>query len=417
VDDCVGVSATLGAFWSEKRQAGKVRHDGLALIRQRLYALACGYEDANDASRLRFDPLHRAVIGGDEVSALASQPTISRFENAVTKTGLMRLGLSLADTILAAQHRRLRGRKVRRITIDIDPSDDPAHGMQEGVSYNGHYRAHCYLPLFAWVSFDDEPEQIAVAALLRSGCSPPAEGTFWLLRQLFGRLRRLFPKAQLRVRLDGGFSSPDLYEYLEAENVEYLVGMGSNSVLKGHAADLADAAWADYESKSKTVSHFGEVSYAAGSWRKRERRVVIKAEIVSHRGRLPRENVRFVVTNLRQRPKSVYEIYRQRGDAENRLKELFNGLSAGRTSCSRFAANQFRLLLTLGAYALMQELRRLVAKISSVRAQVDTLRLMLLKIGGRVVRSHRRFALHLADSAPWKSIWLRLARRLGAVAT
>jgi hypothetical protein len=414
VDDRVGVSGTLGAFWGERRQQSKIRHDGQALIRQRVYAIACGYEDTNDATHLRHDPLHRSVISGDEESMLASQPTLSRFENAVSRTDLMRLGLSLTDSILAAQQRRLRGRKVRRITIDLDPSDDPVHGSQEGVAYNGHYRAHCYLPLFAWVSFGDEPEQVAVAALLRSGCSPPTEGCFWLLRQLIGRLRRLFPKARLRVRLDGGFSRPDLYEYFEAEGLEYLVGIGQNSKLKAAAADLVHDAWSGYEREQKTVAYFGETHYAARSWRRIERRVVIKAEIVSHPGRLPRENVRFVVTNLGYEAEQLYQLYRERGDTENRLKELFNGLSAGRTSCSRFAANQFRLLLTLGAYALMQELRRLVAPQLRARPQVETLRLMLLKIGGRVRRSHRRIVLHLADSAPWKDIWIRLARRLGA---
>lgn len=416
VDDRVGVSRTLSAFWSEKRQNGKVVHDGLSLIRQRIYALACGYEDVNDATYLRHDPLHRAVIGRDEVSVLASQPTLSRFENSVSRTVLMRLGLSLMDTILAAQHRRLTGRKVRRITIDLDPSDDPAHGDQEGIAYNGHYQEHCYLPLFAWVSFNDEPEQVAVAALLRSGCSHPTEGSFWVLRQLIGRLRWHFPKARLRVRLDGGFSSPELYRYLEAEGLEYLVGIGQNSVLRATAADLAHDAWSGYERTRQTVTHFGETHYAARTWRGVERRIVIKAEVVSHPGRLPRENVRFVVTNLRHKPENLYQVYRERGDTENRLKELFNGLSAGRTSCTRFVANQFRLLLTLGAYALMQELRRLVAPQLRARPQVGTLRLMLLKIGGRVRRTHRRIALHLADSCPWKDIWRGLARRLGAIA-
>jgi hypothetical protein len=141
----------------------------------------------------------------------------------------------------------------------------------------------------------------------------------------------------------------------------------------------------------------------------------MKAEVVCYPGVLPRENVRFVVTNLRHKPGNVYDIYRQRGDVENRLNELFNGLAAGRTSCSRFAANQLRLLFTLAAYALLQELRRIVAPDLPARPQVTKLRLMLLKIGGRVVRSVRRIVVRLADSAPWRDIWLRAARRLGAV--
>jgi hypothetical protein len=267
--------------------------------------------------------------------------------------------------------------------------------------------------LFAFVTFGDEPEQYAAGALLRRGTAPPTEGCFWLLRQLVSRLRRLFPKTKLRIRLDGGFAGPRLLEWLEAEGLEYVLGIARNEVLEARASRLTEQAWEAFDRHGRTVTLFGETSYAARSWRRRARRIVMKTEVVQHEGRLPRENVRFVVTNLPHRPQKVYEIYRQRGEIENRLKELFDGMAIGRTSCSRFLANQFRVLLTLAAYGLMQELRRRLTSLGYGRPQVHKLRLMLIKIGGWVKSSVRRIVLHLAQSHPWVQPWRRVARGLG----
>ena len=419
IDEKLGVTETLAAYFEDGRTEGKRRHTTRDLIQQRVFALALGYPDGNDASRVADDPMHKLLLDRDPVEGerLASQSTISRFENAVGAKSLLRLGRSLADTLLAWQSQVRNRKRVRRVTIDLDPSDDPSHGSQEGIAFNGHYDCHCYLPLLCFVSFDDEPEQYAIGALLRGGRATPTKGAFWMLRRVFDRVRRYFPKAKIRVRLDGGFAGPELLSFLEQERVEYLVGIGGNSRLAKESLDLELRAWEAFDEGKETVTLFGETQYAAGSWNGQQRRVVIKAEVVQHPGRLPRENIRYVVTNMRHKPSTIYEIYRQRGDAENRIKELFDGMAIGRTSCHRFAANQFRLLLTLAAYMLMQELRRRLARHSRHRPQVERLRLMLLKIGGRIEASVRRIVVHLAKSHPWSRDWTRIARRLGAVPT
>jgi len=417
LDDKLGITETIGAYLSDSREPSKLRHTPLDVIRHRVFALALGYPDANDANRLADDPMHKLLLDRDPVTGdrLPSQSTISRFENSIRGSDLMRIGLSLVDTLFAWQSQVRRRKRVKRVTIDLDPSDDPSHGNQERIAFNGHYGCHCYLPLLGFVSFDDEPEQFAVGAMLRDGTASPTKGAFWMLRQLFGRIRRYFPKAKIRVRLDGGFAGPEILSFLESERVEYLIGIAGNSRLAQESSTLELEAWEAFDGRCETVTLFGETEYAARSWGNHFRRVIIKAEVVQYPGRLPRENVRYVVTNMKQKPATVYKVYRQRGDAENRIKELFNGMDLGRTSCHRFVANQFRVLLTLAAYMLMQELRRRLFQASSIRPQVEKLRLMLLKIGGRLEASVRRIVLHLTKSHPWVQQWGRIARRLGAV--
>ena len=344
---------------------------------------------------------------------MASQPTLSRFENAVGRRALIAMGHVLADTVIAHHRRRLKGRAAR-ITIDLDPTDDPTHGQQEFTFFNGHYDTWCYLPVVATVTFNDEAEQYAVAAVLRPGNAPASLGARGLLRRLLGKLRQAFPTATFRVRLDGGFASPQVFAFLEAQPVEYVVAMASNGRLEQRARRLMGKARRLSKATGQTAHLYGETRYAARTWR-RTRRVLIKAEVVRHPGRDPKNNPRFVVTNLPDAPQTVYEqIYCQRGDMENRLKELHHGLALDRTSCSRFLANQFRVLLTLAAYVLFQELQRRAHGTACADAQVLTLRERLIKLAGWVERSVRRIVLHLPATFPWLRTWRQLARAVGA---
>jgi hypothetical protein len=400
----------------EDRQSGKVRHTLEDLLAQRIYGLACGHPDANDADRLADDPIHKLLLGRDPVDgdALASQPTISRFENGVGPRELYAMGRELAESVIERHRQRLRGR-VRRITIDLDPTDDPTHGAQQLTFFNGHYDCWCYLPLLAFLTFDDEPEQYLCAAILRPGNVPATRGARGLLYRLLPRLRIAFPKARFLVRGDGGFASPEIFEFLDAEpRLDYVVAMADNPVLSRFAeAGMVDAR-AQSEASGQTEHVYTEGRYAARTWG-HERRVVIKAEVVRLPGREPRDNVRVVVTNLRQTPRFVYEqVYCARGDIENRIKELHDGLEIGRTSCGRFWANQLRVLLTAAAYVLMQELRLRAARTACARAQVTTLRERLLKLGVHVVSSVRRIVLHLPMSTPDVDAWRHIALALGA---
>ena len=415
-DDRLGLSAALAACLIEDRTLGKITHTGHELVAQRIFGIACGYPDANDGDRLADDPIQKLLLDRDPIDglALASQPTISRFENGVRRAELYRMGRALAACVIARHAQRLHGR-ARHITIDLDPTDDPTHGAQQLTFFNGHYDTWCYLPLLAFLTFNREAEQYLCAAILRPGNAPATRGAIGLLRRLLPVLRRAFPTARLLVRLDGGFATPEILDFLDAEaGLDYVVAMAENAVLARGAESAMVEARALSEASGQTEHVYTEAHYAAKTW-SRERRVIIKAEVVRLPGRDPRDNARFVITTLRPTPRFIYEhVYCARGDIENRIKELHHDLAIGRTSCSRFWANQLRVLLTAGAYVVMQEVRLRAARTAYARAQIATLRLRLLKLGVRVVGSVRRIVLHLPLNAPDVSTWLCIARRLGA---
>ncbi len=400
----------------DDRQAGKVRHTLTDLLAQRIFGLACGYPDANDADRLADDPIHKLLLGRDPIDGdpLASQPTISRFENQVGVQALYAMGRELAASVIDRHRQRLHGR-ARRITIDLDPTDDPTHGAQQLTFFNGHYDCWCYLPLLTFLTFNDEAEQYLCAAILRPGNAPATRGAIGTLCRLLAMLRVAFPRARVLVRLDGGFATPEVFDFLDAEpGLDYVVAMAENAVLTRCAEPAMVDARTHSEASGQTEHVYTDARYAAGTWA-HERRVVIKAEVVRLPGRDPRDNPRFVVTNLRPSPRFLYEqVYCARGDIENRIKELHDGLQIGRTSCCRFWPNQLRVLLTAAAYVLMQELRLRAARTACARAQVTTLRERLLKLGVHVVVSVRRLVLHLPTSTPFIEAWRHIALALGA---
>jgi hypothetical protein len=399
----------------DERQAGKVDHSLQDLFKQRVFSIACGYADANDSARLGADPIHKMLLDRDPVTGLdmASQPTLSRFENAVGPRQLYNMGAALAESVIERHAQRLH-RHARLVTIDLDPTDDPTHGAQQLSFFNSHYDSWCYLPMMGFVTFNDEAEQYLCAAVLRPGNVTAAAGAVGILRRLMALIRGSFPKARIRVRLDGGFANPELLAFLDAEaGVEYVVAMASNAVLNRKAEEAMQVARLLAGLTDQTEHVYGEARYAAGSW-KRERRVIIKAEVVRADDKAPKDNPRFVITNMKQSPQWLYEkVYCQRGEIENRIKEL-HALEIDRTSCSRFWANQFRVLLTAAAYVLMQELRLSAAATDCARAQVWTLRERFLKLGARVMLSVRRMVVHLPQSFPFLATFRHMALELGA---
>lgn len=416
-DQKLQLTTSLAACLVDERQAAKVKHSLSDLLRQRIYGLASGYADANDAARLAHEPIFKLLLDRSPVAGqeLSSQPTLSRFENSIGPRQNYRLGLALAQSVIERQQKRLRG-KVRSITIDLDPTADPTHGQQQLSFFNGHYDTHCYLPLLGFLSFNNEPEQYLVTALLRPGNASEKHGVVvGLLARLVGLLRAAFPKALLKLRLDGGFTGPVMLAYLDrVPRLEYVCGMPKNAVLERHAKPLLEQARKLSQRTKQRAQVFGECRYQARSW-KQQRRVIIKAEIVfNHRGE-PKDNPRFVVTNQRQSPKFIYKkAYCSRGEIENRIKELHHGLEIDRTSCPRFWANQFRVLLTAAAYALLQEIRRHARHTTLARAQVSTLRERLFKLSARIATSVRRIVVHLPKNFPYAHEWNSIARQLGA---
>jgi hypothetical protein len=265
-----------------------------------------------------------------------------------------------------------------------------------------------------FVSFNDEAEQYLCAAVLRPGNVTAAVGAVAMLRRLVGMIRHYLPGVRIRVRLDGGFAHPAVLAFLDAEpRLDYVVAMAKNAVLK-HAAATGMRRVRQLSRRSGKTEHiYGEVRYAARTW-PCPRRIIIKAEVVRAADKDPKDNPRFVITNMKQSPQWIYErVYCPRGDIENRLKELHD-LEIDRTSCTSFWANQFRVLLTAAAYVLMQELRLQAAGTACARAQVCMLRERLLKLGARVLVSVRRVVVHLPATFPFLPAFRRVALALGA---
>jgi hypothetical protein len=320
-DARLGLTQRLAECLVDRRQEGKVEHTVRDLLRQRLFGIACGYADGNDAARLLNDPIHKLLVDREAITGamLASQPTLSRFENAAQRSELYRMGEALADTVIE-RHRRRLGRRFRHITIDLDPTDDPTHGAQQMTFFNGHYDSWCYLPVAGFVTFNHEPEQYLVSYVLRPGNAPATRGAIGILGRLLERLRAGFPRARILVRLDGGFAASEIFDFLEAEGCDYVIAMAKNQRLTPRAARLMGKARRLSRRSGKTAHVYGETRYAARCW-KVKRRVIIKAEVVRLGGREPKMNPRFVVTNLKGPPRRLYErVYCARGDVENRIK-------------------------------------------------------------------------------------------------
>ena len=416
-DQRLHLTSALAQALDDHRQTKKVKHELSELLTQRVMAIACGYPDTNDAARLGSDPVHKLLVGRDPIQGedLASQPTLSRFENGRDRKQLFRLSQALAECVIERHRRRLQGR-ARRVTIDLDPTDDPTHGAQQLSFFNHHYDTYCYLPVVGFLSFDEEAEQYLVTAVLRPGNAPGSAGAVGILRRLIQQVKKAFPQARIRVRLDGGFACPQVLDFLDGEpKVEYIVNLAANAVLKRKAEPAMKQARRASQISGQTEHVYGECRYATRKTWPWKRRVIYKAEVVCAEGKVPKDNPRFVVTNLRQSPQWIYEqVYCSRGDVENRIKELHDGMQIGRTSCSNFWANTFRVVLTAAAYVLMQEMRLHLARTRHARAQVWTLRERFLKLGAQLVVSVRRIVLHLPRSFPDQDSFRYLALGLCA---
>jgi hypothetical protein len=412
IDSQMGLTERLAAAIRDPREAGKVRHPVHPMLQGRVLGIACGYPDANDAAKLDRDPAIRLACERRE-EGLASQPTLSRFENAATPADLLRMAMALTDAVLDREAQKRKPKKIRRITVDMDPTEDRAHGRQQLIFFNAFYDSWCYLPMVTTVQFGNEPEHYAVAPMLRPGNAAGSAGAVAILKRLLPRLRKRFPKAVIRVRLDGAFATPEVFDWLETKRLGYAVNMAKNSVLKALAEPRMEIVRAFAEASGATEKVYGETRYQAGKWKK-ARRVIVKAEVVALDGRGLRDNPRFIVTNLRSLPRAVYNFYAKRGDAENRIKELKNGLRFDLTSCTRFGANQFRTLLAVAAYALYQQLRYEARGTDCARAQVATLRERLVKVSVIVAESVRRILLEAPRAYVWFATWRLVAFRLGA---
>jgi hypothetical protein len=392
-EQALGVCAALAAAIPDWRRR-RGQHPLDLLVRQRVFQIACGYTDQNDATTLRRDPLLKLVCHRlpETDPDLASQPTLSRLDNAVDRRSGVRLAWALAEV-----YRRERERLGRptHLVLDLDSTDDPTHGEQEGTAYHGYYRQHMYHPLLI---FDGDTHQL-ITALLRPGNVHASRGVVSVLRHLVAAVQRWWPGVTVEIRGDSGFGVPTLYRFCERVGLTYTLGLATNSRLRERAAPLLAQAQQQYQATGQKVRLADATSYQAESW-PHARRVVFKAEVLA-KG----PNTRFVVTTRTDAPLALYDWYVDRGEAENWIKDFKVACAADRLSCHRFWANQLRLFLHAAAYWLLDTLRRWLLQAHQPDRQLDSLRLSLLKIGGAVWQFPERILLRLASSHPAQHLW------------
>jgi hypothetical protein len=395
MDEELGVCEKIASHVPEWR-GPSLRHSLVRLVRQRVLQIACGYEDQNDSDTLRSDPLLKLVCGRlpETDGDLASQPTISRLENAPDARACLRMAEALGELYV---RERGKGGAPERVLLDFDATDDPAHGEQEGAYYHGYYQEHILHPLLV---FDGDTGQL-ITALLRYGNTHASRGALSILKRVVRRLREAWGQGlHIELRADAGFAVPEIYEYCEQEGIGYTIGLISNPRLQALAKDLLKRAERECEEREgEKVRLVSSASYQAGTW-ERARRVIYKAEVLE-KG----TNTRFVVTSRSDEPQELYDWYVRRGEAEGWIKDFKRALKADRLSCHRFFANQFRLILHAAAYWLLDALRRKLVEVGVRRMQLDTLRLLVVKIGGRVRQLLTKVRLHLASGHPGQRLW------------
>lgn len=406
LDHRLRLTQQVAACLHDPRRQKSTQHSRLDLIRQRIYQIAAGYEDANDATTLRHDPALKLALGRAPRSDadLASQPTLSRLEATIAEEEC-----DAINDVLLSQFLDTSRPPPRTVVLDMDTSEHTTHGQQSFAFYNEFYGATCYLPRFFFASVAGERDESLVRAELPDHHGEETDAILASLASIVATLRERWPRVRVRLRADSGFADPELYRWLEKNEVAYAIGIGTNAVLKRLAKPLCQRAQkAAAASPRGSVCLYGTVWYQAGSWEKK-RRVAVKVTVTSSG-----QKVRFLVcAGLLGGPKEQYRFYGGRGDCENRIKELKEGVRSDRMSCCEFASNKVRLMLSSVAYVLLQGLRRLSRGTEWATAQVERLRLCLIKIGARVVESQRRVVVELCGSYPWEGTWRRLWQGLG----
>jgi len=407
LDRKIGLTEHVAECLREWRMLERVKHSLLDLLRQRVYQIAAGYEDCNDADTLRSDPALKVAVGRGPTRApdLASQPTLSRLEQTVSEAECAAM-----NEVLLWHFLQVPRKAPREVVLDMDASEDPTHGQQELALFNTHYGGYCYLPQFVFATVPGEGEEYLVSAELPETHTKEVDMLLATLERLAAGLRARWPGAKIVFRADAWYAVPEIYDWCEDHGVAYAIGLPTNAVLDRESRGWQrDAAAATSHSATGAARRFGEFPYQAKSWR-RQRWVVVKAE-QNPLG----PNRRYVVTEgLRGTPRQRYQFYCRRGESENRIKEMKASIHFDRLSCMEFASNKVRLVFYCLAYVLLQRLRRVARGTGLCRAQIERLRLALIKIAARVKESQRRVQVEFCSHCPTQQMFRVLAGRLGA---
>jgi hypothetical protein len=383
-------------------------HSLLSMLRQRFFGILAGYEDCNDHDTLRNDPVFKIVAGKlPKDDALASQPTLSRFENLITPAVLQKLiDFNIATGIERLKHKH-GGKLPASITLDLDATDDPTHGDQQMTFFHGYFGQYQYFPLI----ISEPTTRHVFLAWLRPGTVHASLGAEDDLMRVVDALRKERADIQVHVRADAGFGLPRMYETCEENGLSYTLGFATNPRLKKLTEGLMQQAVEQYGQTKQKARLFECFQYQCDSW-EHPRTVIAKAEC--HAGGT---NLRFVVTNLpdvqtAQQGQTTYDDYVQRGESEHRMDELKNGLHADRLSCHRFMANFFRLLLHAAAYNLLNAVRDSDQLPEVLRVgRPCTWRLRLIKVAAEIVQSTRRIVVKLAANWPWLALYESVSAR------
>ena len=409
LDKRLNLSEDLAACLKDKRDPLRIQHSLVDLIRTRLLLIGLGYEDCDDADFLRHDPLLLTALGRlpESGHGLPSQPTLSRLENGlVVEKGLRWRDLyRLSFVFLERFEKHYNSQKApKEIILEIDATDDETYGHQQLSFFNKYYDKDCYLPYLIWATVDDESEHL-LGAVLRPGNSSNGRGALGILKRIVKRLKVKFSGVRILLRLDAGFAVPEIYQWAEARgiDVDYAIRFGENNRLLDEAVVPLEEARRFYEETKKPLEWYSECRYQADGWPYR-RRLVMKITI-DEKGKMIH---RFILTTLTWCPQAVFNFYNERGDFENRIKEMKLSMKSGRTSCTSFKANQFRLILYAASYLLFTELKRFLEKTSLAKAQVETIRLRLLKLAGSVKESVRRVWVQFSKHFPLQGLFTSL---------
>ncbi len=387
-----GIVRRMANVLRDRRHQSYITHGLLELCSQRVFQIASGYEDANDCNDLRSDPILKMACDKlpDSEEELGSQPTMCRFENAPSRTDLYRLGEALVDIFIDSYKKAPEG-----IILDLDDTDDETHGHQQLRLFNAFHDMYCYMPMHIYEGKSGK----LVTAILRLGKRPSGKEIVSILKRIVKKIRLAWPEVGIMIRGDSHYASPEVYDFCEEEDLKYVFGLTPQNLMWEETEELTDEAKKLYTLHKEPVKLFGEFEYQAKSWSK-PLRVIYKAEH-NHKG----PNTRFIVTNLEySRRRFIYQrVYSGRGKMELYIKEHKNHLFSDRTSCTSFEANQFRLYLHSIVYVLMHTFRELYLRGTEfAKAQFDTIRLKLIKIGARVRQMSTRIKVHLPSSFPLK---------------
>lgn len=400
LDKRLGVIDRYSSCLFDLRHQSYVDHSYKEMLAQRIFQIALGYEDCNDSATLREDPGFKTACDRlpftDE--SLASQPTLSRLENDISRSMLYRMGQAQVDTFLSL-YRHAPG----KIILDIDDTCDPTHGAQQLSLFNGYYDTYCYQPLHIYEGKSGK----LILSVLRPGKRPTGEQVVSILKRVVSRIQAAWPRTKILLRGDGHFSTPEVLDYCDEAGLEYVLGLTVRKPL-AEIVDM-DLLKRSFDVLQEKIRFFTECRYQAGKWPKR-RRVILKAE-VSHEG----QNMRAIVTNIRKgKAKRLYDrLYCGRGQMENFIKNHKCALHSDRTSCHRFEANQFRLFLHSAAYVLLHTIQEKgLNGTEYAKAQFDTIQVRILKIGARVIEKATRINFHFPTSFPLKTIFAAMHENL-----